>query len=478
MRDIERMSPAKLAELLVDVSPEMSRALWDGLRMCNPGVETCLAVAPGTDKPLASAQPALDEMLATLKSLYGSPDVVYNKLFTMAFLRGDIAAELVLAPNGRDFVDIATPDPAFFTYRRQSDPLRGVVWRTGQFQGGQFVALDEFITFKHIPIDPLVGRPNGRAPFTSALFISVFLMGLLFDLKRVIQQQGYPRLDVEVIFEKLKSQMPRDAAQNPAKLKKWADEVVARVKSVYAQLKPDDTYIHSDAIKVNTPVGALSNLSLGAIDALFKALERMATRALKTMPLLMATTDGVSEANANRQWEIHAAGIKALQHLVESLLEHIFNVALRAKGVRAECMFRFSELRAAELLRDAQVELLNATIAAMKYDRGWISQDASAQDGAGVEKADAPEPRNTLKVSDLLSSQGNDAKSENPEPGSNRASAEERLRTLAFSVLFGTLETGTRAFPTSAQIERANEFWKTFAPAVAQGAPTAPSVSA
>ena len=43
--------------------------------------------------------------------------------------------------------------------------------------------------------------------------------------------------------------------------------------------------------------------------------------------------------------------------------------------------------------RDAQVEFIQANIAAFQFAQGWISQDAAAKKGAGVDKADAPEPR-------------------------------------------------------------------------------------
>src|SRR5262249_29468112 len=36
---LSKLAPAKLLELMTDVSPDISRAMWDFLRMCNPGWE-------------------------------------------------------------------------------------------------------------------------------------------------------------------------------------------------------------------------------------------------------------------------------------------------------------------------------------------------------------------------------------------------------------------------------------------------------
>jgi hypothetical protein len=133
--------------------------------------------------------------------------------------------------------------------------------------------------------------------------------------------------------------------------------------------------------------------SLGAVDALIKALERMATRALKTMPLMMGLDQSTNETDSNRQWEIHAAGIKSIQHYAESLLEHLLTLALEMQGIQARIEFRFAELRAAEELRDEQTRTMKINNARAEYEAGWISQDEAAEKVTG-HKADQPAPRN------------------------------------------------------------------------------------
>jgi hypothetical protein len=185
------------------------------------------------------------------------------------------------------------------------------------------------------------------------------------------------------------------------------------VQAVFNNLQPDDAYIHTDVVTVNRPVGAVDASSLGGVDGLIKSLERMLTRALKTMPLLMADTAQASEANANRQWEVHAAGIKSLQHLAENLLGRLLTIALQAQGLGATVEFRFAELRAAEMLRDAQTEALQIANARAKYEAGWTSQDEAAEALTG-HAADVPEPRT------VTGGGAGALASVNPEPGSNR----------------------------------------------------------
>lgn len=388
---LSRTSPRRLLELLADLSPDVAKGVWDFLRMCNPGWEAQARRPSGSRAPRAH-QAALDAFLAQLTAHYGSIDVVIARLFLGAYLRGGFCAELVLDADARVAVDLATPDPASLSFRQERDPVRGLVWTPGQWQAGEWVKLDQ-PTFCYIPIDPLPAQAAGRAIAAPAVFPAVFLLAMLHDLRRVVQQQGWPRLDITVDIERLRSAMPESLQSDPDAFRSWVAATIAEVSTVYGALQPDDAYVHIDAVAVNRPVGAVDASSLGAIDGLVDVLERMLVRGLKTIPLLMGISEGVSEANANRQWELFAASIKAVQHLCESLLERLCTLALRAQGVPAVVQWRFAELRVAELLRDAQVEQLHIANARAQYDHGWISQDEAAQHGADRPTADQEAPR-------------------------------------------------------------------------------------
>lgn len=413
---LDRLPMAKIAELMTQLSPEVSRALFDFLRMANPGWEVTALRASGAVDERAKA--LLDEFMARLKFLYGSENVPINRLFMQCFIRGSFFAELVLDRSGRVPLDLATPDPRWLYFKQRNDPERGAVWVPFQWQNGKQVELDR-PTIRYIPVDPLPGSPHGRALATPAFFVCLFAMTLLRDLRRVVSQQGYPRMDIEIAMEKVLAALPPSIKGDEEKTKEWVRGLSAEIKRSYAALQPDDAWVHTDLSKLNKPAGAVSTDALGMIDRLFAVLERMATRALKTTPLLMGLTEGTSEANANRQWELAAASIKAMQHLCEDALEHLLNIALQAQGVQSQVQFRFAELRASELMRDQQTARLQRENAAFAWAMGWISQDQAAFEGAGVEKADAEEPRALPRQFQAGGSSGADLM-ENPEPGDER----------------------------------------------------------
>lgn len=473
-RTLDRLPVSRLVELICDLSPEVSKGVWDFQRLGNPGYEYKVLAPKSKDETEDKAGKAIiDTFLDVLKARHGAVDVVLNRLFLAAMLRGAISAELVFDLDQKTGYELATPDPASFTFRQVDDPVLKRRWQLGQFQGRDFVPL-EYTTIKYIPIDPLPGRPEGRAPITASLFSAIFLLGLLHDIRRVVQQQGWPRLDLEIQLDAVMASLPEDIGENPDDIRKYVEQITAEIVNVFSQLEPDDAYVHSTMVKVNRPVGAVDASSLGSIDKLITVIERLTIRGLKSIPLLHGATEGVSEANANRQWEIHVAGVKSIQHLVENLLETLFGVLLQANGNQGKVEWRFAELRAAEMMRDAQTEKLRIDNEVRKYNAGWTTQDEGALAITGHVAAEE-EPRNPIAAMGGAPGIGNPANAQ-PDPGANRFSpdvirmleevardpnADSKFRNATALALLLTTATTE---PSSREVDAAEEYWRTNAP--------------
>ncbi len=312
-------------------------------------------------------------------------------------------------------------------------------------------------SIRYVPIHPLPDSIEGRPLATSAFFLAIFLMSVLRDTKRVVQHQGYLRLDIAILFDKLKDTMPTEVQSDPVKVKEWMQQITNEVIAAYEKLEPDDTYVHPDTIQINKPAGTVSADSLQAIDALFKCLERQAVRALKTMPLLLGTDASRSETQANREWEIYAKGIESVQHPVEYAFEDIVGMALQAQGHQVDVRARFEQFRAAEAMRDEQVDYLKAKRARFGYDCGYISQDEAAKIAFNKDKADQEEPRASATPDGLGASGGFGDTSQNPNPGEGRDKALDFAR-------FRKLLAGDNRQPTFTEIDDAEKFLTKYGP--------------
>lgn len=384
-----RLSPSKLVDILIDFSPEVSRALWDYLRMGNAGWEHW-AEAPGGIDEHEPGNRATQAFIETLEDRYGSMDVVINRMLLSGFIRGAICAELVLDRRGRLPLDLAIVDPSSVRFRKRQDSELGEVWQPGQWVDGKFVPLD-IPTFRYLPIDPMLNSPYGRPVVAPAIGTALFMLGVMHDLRRVIQQQGWPRLDIGVDLETLAQVAPQMMGDGQT-FSDYVAGVVDSIAQFYGTLEPDDAYVHTSDTVLNRPVGALDSASIGAIDTVIQTLERMITRALKSNSLMMDLGESASESEANRKYEMYAAGIKSLQHSVETVLSRLLTLALEAQGIPAKVVWRFAELRASERLRDAQASMMEIANERAKYDHGWISQDQASEEITG-QPADVPGPR-------------------------------------------------------------------------------------
>ncbi|WP_300267811.1 helix-turn-helix domain-containing protein [Microbacterium sp.] len=412
--DLDRDTWAKadaneLISLLINVSPDMSRAVWDYLRLLNSGHEI-IAVKPGTeDEPDERGQVYVDSFRARLEEQHGSLKVISGRLFMNALTRGAFFAELVLDERGREPVDIATPDPAIVRFKRVDDPDRGAIWMPGQWQDGQFVIFDS-PTVSYMPVDPEADSPYGRAILSPAIFPTVFLLGLLHDLRRVIAQQGYPRTNIRVNLERLRETYKAlDMKDFERKIAQLMDAIATQ----YAQLEPDDAFVVTDTVEVDRAEGAVDTSVMEGAAAVIEATERMAMRALKSMPLLMGIGEGQSEAKANREWELIGEYVGHMQHYAETLLSRLFTLALRAQGVPSDVKMRFAGVRSASELRDEQTMQLKLDNASRAEALGYMGRDEASLYAVGHEAM--AEPHEIMPTQE-----GGDASEIEAEPGANR----------------------------------------------------------
>lgn len=392
---LARIGTRELKRILADVSPEISKADYDLRLMGNPGY-TARAYRPGGgEEPVEypQAQAALNEFIDAIARYHGGGfATVVSQAYGGAFYGGAVALELVLDRRGRAPVDLIAIEPDALEWRRVADDDRGTRWQLGQWgSDGRWIDLD-IPTIAYAPLQPLPDDPRGRAMVSPAVFLALFLVGLLRDLRRVVANQGYRRDDIAISSDWIRDALPDDQIADPRAFAESAAAFISEVENVINALEPDDTYIHLDGITMNHAAAGQLVGDLGGASDVITALERMIIRALKTQPLLMGINEAASETHANRQWEIYAAGVRALQTTLADQLARLLELALRVQGIAAEVVVEFRELRASERLRDAQTTQMEIANARAAYDAGFVSQDEAANMAVGHD-ADAPAPR-------------------------------------------------------------------------------------
>lgn len=406
VQHLDIFTPRELLYMLCDLSPEVSAAHWHFNRMCNPGYEVKAYNLGSEDVENTPAKEHIDLVFAILKQKYGATDIVINRFFTGAFFGGAVVSELVLDGGARETLDLVSPDPYSIQFRKKPDALFKEIWEPGQQQGRDFVSLN-IPTFKYLPVDPMPASPYGRPLASPALFSAIFSLSIMHDVKRVIMQQGYKRMVITLDTEKAMDAYSFDPQDN-ASYGAYIAAAMEQVRTTYGALEPDDALMMTDIFKVLDPAGTIDSDSMLAIDAIIQRLEKKLTIALKSNGVVMDTSNNTNESDSNRKWEIFVAGIKSIQHLVENMMEAQLTNSLQAVGIQARVVFRFSELRASEMLRDEQTRAMRIQNARNEYAAGFESQDAASEKTVG-HKADVPEPREPLdSIQDMNTGDNND----------------------------------------------------------------------
>jgi hypothetical protein len=245
---------------------------------------------------------------------------------------------------------------------------------------------------RYIPFHPDVENPYGRAPFLPALAAIFFKIEVLNDIKAVIHNQGYPRLDVSVVEEVVLKNMPKyldEPGQEQAK-RDYLMDFLVDIQQSYMQLEPDDTFIHWDSIDVDSVDGASGSIN---VDGLMKVLDTQIVAGLKHLPVLLGRNDSATTTHATIQWRIFALLVTGIQRVAKRAIEWAHTTALQIKGFQARSEVEFEALPTTDRVAEAQAFAQEVQAWGTAVDRGWTTDDNAAQalfhhDAIGEKKPD------------------------------------------------------------------------------------------
>ena len=373
IKNIKKLSPDKLYQILVDSDPEVGLALYHFLSFCNVGYDIQVFV-PDSDVEHVEAKEVIKEFETSMEDIYGGFDVLLGKLFYSVFVGGAVFMEILLDNEGFDILDFIIVNPHEARFRKGEDEKRGMVWQLGQIDSdGEFVDLSEYDTVTYMPFHPAVGSPYGRPLVSPTIFSTLFLISILKDLERVIRHQGWKRLDIILNAETLK--FPTDGKSSEQDV---IDDAIDEIKQEVSLLEPDDIFVHTNHFEFGTPVGTTESFAFQGVTDLIQVLERRIIRAIKSQPLLMGSNEAVTETHANRQWEIYSGAIRSIQGLVSKSVSNLLRVALEARGIIASVNVLFEEFRDSERMRDLQADFQEFMNIQFQVQNGWITNDEAA----------------------------------------------------------------------------------------------------
>ena len=368
-----------------DFNPDAALAVWNFLLLCNQGAKVEVYAAhlgpEGEKQQDVDGQQIIDELLERSGSEYGGGLLALANVGVLTLItQGAAAIELELSENMREALDVCPVDPRLIDFAKDEDTRKyvPVINRPGK---PERLNTNQF---RYMPLHPDVGDPRGRSPLVPALETAFFQTEVMRDLKAVVHNQWYPRIEVtvleEIILENVPAHLKAPGAEE--RLKTWLDNYLADLQTTFNALHPDDAFIHWDWAK---PGYVSGNWSAGSVDAkkLMEVIDTQMVAGLKQLPILLGRNEGSTTTHATVQWQIYAVGIEALRDHVGRLLSWILSVALQVYGRQANAEVSFEKLRKADRKVEAEAEASETRTRILQVQAGWIDNDEAAQKSVG-----------------------------------------------------------------------------------------------
>lgn len=374
----------QLAQVALDLSPEVNKGLHDFLRFVNPSYVI--------DNTNPRALEATNAFIRQLDIYYGSFSTHIDSMWSGIFLTGAVFPELVLAQGGRSPLDMVFNDANTARFRRERDAFRGPRWRLGQETRYGFNYLDDDPLVKYLGFDRLTDNPYGRPVVGPAVHSSVFLLGLIHDLRRVIEKMGMSRVDYELDAEellKLIDRNPELAADDEATAQ-FINEHIDQVKNVLNNLDLDSDYVHLSTVNVNHATNPLTANMTGLRDVI-DTLQRNIVNGFKGVSALLNILDSTTETHIRSQLEYFVSILQSLQDEIARMLADYFDIANQVQGIDGETTFLFRRQRTADKKATAEIEQIRTDTVINKAESLIITRDEA--------RAEIDSFRNELEVS-------------------------------------------------------------------------------
>lgn len=421
---------AEAIDFLKRVTPDVSMAVWNFVRLANQGHEMAFYDPNNPEKHLTEVEKMWNEDFAprVYDQSNSGLDGLIDLLHQVALTKGAMGTEVDVLEDRTDIYDVYVIDPSTVQWEWEERDGRKVLIPY-QMQGGKKVSLEPGkCNFFWVPIDPGIDDPRGTLSLTPALQSIDFQMQILTDLQAVLHHQGWPKNDLALDLDKAVTNMPPSYKANETKMKEYLTNRFNEVVNAMRQLLPDDDYIHWNDLTINMNQGANVSRSLD-VRAIDELVSVQVLNGLKQMGILTNRVGGLGQTESwgSLTFLIFCQGIANVQRGSKRLIESVARLWCRVKGVQAKPVFTHNIVNWENEEQKTTVRLMKQQYYAIAQLMGWITGDQAAQEAMGVQNA-VGDPIESARVS--FSRGGDPSDSPNDGTGGLLPTANNRVYPL------------------------------------------------
>lgn len=365
----------KVIQDLTRVNPDLSAAVSAFLRVGIP--ENYAAYAYNPDGTLNREATALaNQILIRFDTL---PDYTtgFSQVSTIRSLSESLGKELIQA--GAAAMELVL-DKSRLPSKFSAVPVASLeMWPDGnglkikQVVAGSRIDLD-VPTFFYTSLDQPLDTAYPISPVEASIQPVLASMTFLNDLRRVCARHVYPRYDLIIDEEKLKSRITPDIAIDPVKLTAYYNDILGKVESVINTLGVEQAIVHFDFLTVKYIEGGNSDVpnTFGAVKDIY---DSKISTGVKVMPSILGHSSA-SQNIASTETMLFCMSANGMVRLkLQELYSKAITLAVRLFGMDVVVQFKFDSI---DLRPESELEAFRA----MKQSRileqlslGLISDD-------------------------------------------------------------------------------------------------------
>ncbi|MGI4790405.1 MAG: hypothetical protein ACRYFS_16325 [Janthinobacterium lividum] len=390
----EDFAPWQLMQILADSHTDVGLALWNVLRLGTKGFSYKVTTLKGEED--AESKALLDGTVPRINRKAGGIKAVHIQMMLSWYLYGAICGEMALTDNLKDILDLFPVNPFTIQFERDAATQELVMFQQQFYQrmgdggatksapiaqkgepgssAGGYRRLNDLLV-QYVPCDPTIDDPYGRIPSATVINEVFFDIQFLADLKKIVHGVGTPKYVIKIVEEILAKTCPAAVKNDPNKYGAWLDDRIAEVTEAFNALEPEEALVVFDSVEADILSAKSSTNILGLVTPLSRAIERRIIKALKMMPILMASNEGTTETHGSVQFEIFAEGIASAQEAITSMMAQFFKLYLELCGRQCLVTCEFAAIKTANRLLVANAENKEIINAMLKEAAGYTSHD-------------------------------------------------------------------------------------------------------
>jgi len=167
------------------------------------------------------------------------------------------------------------------------------------------------------------------------------------------------------------------------------DEQMELIKGEYANIDPDDAFVHTDAVKVDIkePSQALGSNARAIMDTVDKNL----ANAMHILTIFINKHRGITETYGSVQWKIQVKTVESFQRCASRIVNDALTFALNLAGIQGNAELVYDPIPTESPFQQEEAELMKAKRVTYMRDAGYITHDTAASMLIDAETAEGEE---------------------------------------------------------------------------------------